>query len=133
MSLLKQIIIRKEKVDKIRKLETGDNGKEYKIEAIWNNAIYTKELESYLPGLYYLIAWKGYLEEENTWKPILIVQYLRKLISLFYKDHFKKPIATIPFVNFALLMAKSTVKPTKPTKEKWGQLANNANKWVKKN
>ena len=40
----------------------NDNGV-YKIEAIWNNTVYARELKSgYLLGLYYLVSWKGYLE-----------------------------------------------------------------------
>ena len=31
-----------------------DNSGEYKVEAIWNNAIYTKELASNPLGFYYL-------------------------------------------------------------------------------
>ena len=38
----------------------------YKVEVIWNSAIYTKESESgYFLGLYYLVFWKSYLEEKN--------------------------------------------------------------------
>ena len=36
-------------------LDTG-NSKKYKVEAIWDSAIYAKESESHLPGLYYLGA-----------------------------------------------------------------------------
>ena len=32
------------------------NSKKYKIKAIQDNMVYTKELNSYLLGLYYLIA-----------------------------------------------------------------------------
>ena len=31
------------------------NDKEYKVEAIWNSAVYAKEIDRYLPELYYLI------------------------------------------------------------------------------
>ena len=50
------------------KLDAGDNkGREYKVEAICDSAVYAKESESgHLLGLYYLISWKGYPEEENT-------------------------------------------------------------------
>ena len=40
-------------------LDVDNNSKEYKMEAIWDNAVDTKELESHLPGLYYLIVWKS--------------------------------------------------------------------------
>ena len=49
------------------KLNAGNNkGGEYKVEAICDSAIYAKKAASYLPGLYYLIAWKSYPEEKNT-------------------------------------------------------------------
>ena len=44
-----------------------------KVEAISDNADYAKESEDYLPGLYYLVTWKKYLKEENTWKPTLAI------------------------------------------------------------
>ena len=70
MSLLKQDITRKGRVDKeVRQIEfdTGDNSGEYKVEAIWDSVVYARELESgHLLGFYYLVLWKGYLEEENT-------------------------------------------------------------------
>ena len=56
LSLLKQNTTRKEQVEKIPKLDTGNNSREYKIEAIWNSAVYTKESKSHLPGFYYLVA-----------------------------------------------------------------------------
>ena len=49
------------------------NSEEYKIKAIQDITVYAKESEDYLSGLYYLVAWKGYPEEENTWNPVLAV------------------------------------------------------------
>ena len=74
MSLLEQDIIRKGWVDKkIRQIKfdaSNNDSREYKVEAIWDNAVYTQELKlGHLPDLYYLVSWKGYLEEENTWEP----------------------------------------------------------------
>lgn len=47
--------------------ENNSNGKEYEVEAICNNRVYAKESDtSYLLGLYYLVSYKGYSEEENT-------------------------------------------------------------------
>ena len=77
VSLLEQDTTRKDLVDKkVRQIEfdAGDNSREYKLEVIWDSAVYAKELKSgHLPGLYYLVLWKGYPEEENTWKPVLAV------------------------------------------------------------
>ena len=48
-------------------LDAGDNSGEYEVEAIRDSAVYARESESgHLPGLYYLVSWKGYPEEENT-------------------------------------------------------------------
>ena len=57
-SLLEQDTIKKEWVDqKVTELELETcNNKKYKIEAIWDSAIYANETKSYLPSLYYLIA-----------------------------------------------------------------------------
>ena len=73
MLLLEQDTIRKERVDDkhVEKLDAGNEGKgKYKVEAIWDSAVYAKESKSgHLPGLYYLVSWKGYPEKKNTWKP----------------------------------------------------------------
>ena len=134
MLLLEQDTTRKERVEKVPELDAGDNSEEYKVEAIWDSAVYMRELEGHLPGLYYLVAWKGYLKEENNWEPFLAVQHLKKLISLFHKDHPKKPTATFLLLNFALPITRPIVKPARPiTKQKQGQPANSANKRGKKN
>ena len=134
MSLLEQNITKKERVEKVPELDASDNSKEYEVEAIWDSAVYTRKLEGHLSGLYYLVAWKDYSEEENTWEPVLAVQHLKKLISLFHKDHPKKPTTTSLPVDSAPSMARLTVKPAKSiTKRKQGQPANNINKQDKKN
>ena len=57
VSLLKQKSTKKERIKKITELDTSDNSKEHKVEAIQNNAVYTMKSKSgHLPGLYYLIA-----------------------------------------------------------------------------
>ena len=67
LSLLEQDTIRMRQMNEfsVPEFEPG-NDKEYKVEAIRDSAVYTKEADRYLPGLYYLVAWKGYQEEENT-------------------------------------------------------------------
>ena len=114
MSLLKQDTIKKKRVDKnnVAELDAGNKSGKYKIEAIWDSAFYIKELESgYFSRLNYQVFWKDYLEEKNTWKPYLAVQYFRKLINLFYKNHLNKPIIISKAINNAPPMAKPTIKP----------------------
>ena len=115
--------------------EAGNNESgEYKVEAIWDSAVYARESKlGHLPGLYYLVSWKQYPEEENTWKPTSVVQHLRKIISSFHKDYPDKPTSTSPALNNAPPMARPTVKPTEPLKQKRGWPANSTNKWAKKN
>ena len=43
------------------------NAGNYKEYEIIDSAIYAKKTEGNLLGLYYLVSWKGYPEEENTW------------------------------------------------------------------
>ena len=115
MLLLEQDTTRKGRViEKISELDTGNkDSKKYKVEAIWNCAIYANKLESgHLPGLYYLIAWKSYLKKQNTWKPLSTVQHLMKPISSFHKDHLEKLIATSLPINSAPSMARPIFKPT---------------------
>ena len=61
MLLLEQDITRKRRVnEEVRQMEfdTGDDESgEYKMEAIWDSAVYARELKSgHLPGLYYLVS-----------------------------------------------------------------------------
>ena len=112
----------------------NDKSGEYKVEAIQDSAVYaTKSKSGHLPGFYFLVLWKGYLKEKNTWEPASAIQQLRKLISSFYKDHPDKPTATSPAIDTAPPMARPTVKSTEPLKWKRGRLANSTNKRAKKN
>ena len=107
---------------------------EYDVKAIWDSAVYARESESgHLPDLCYLVSWKGYPEEKNTYEPALAVQHLRKLISLFYKNYFVKPTATSPDINSVPLMVRLIVKPMEPLKQKRGQPANSTNKHAQNN
>ena len=97
VSLLEQDITRKGRVDEnttqLAELDAGDDkGGEYEVEAIRDSAVYARESAGYLPGLYYLISWKSYPEEENTWEPASAVQHLRKLISSFILTSRQRPL-----------------------------------------
>ena len=140
MSLLEQDITRKGRVDKkTSQLEFEDDGegKKYEVEAIRKSAVYTKESESgQLSGLYYLISWKGFSEEENTWEPASAIQHLRRLVSTFHKENPDKPTATSTPVDTAPPTARPTVKPgDRNNKRKRGRpaKANNTRKRSKKN
>ena len=146
VSLLEQDTTRKGRVDEnateLAELDAGDDeGGEYEVEAIRDSAVYARESAGHLPGLYYLVSWKGYLEEENTWEPYSAVQHLRKLISSFHKDHPDKPTATSEAIDTAPPMARPTIKPAaKPTvrptapKQKRGRPpGKSTNKRAKKN
>ena len=67
MSLLEQNITRKRRVDKnVTEFKAGSADEKYKLERIWDSAVYAKKLATgYLPGLYYLVSWKSYPKEEN--------------------------------------------------------------------
>ena len=112
------------------KFDTSNN-KKYKVEAIKDSAVHAKKAEGHLPGLYYLIFWKDYLEEKNTWEPSSVVMHLWKIIFTFYKDYPKKLTATFPPLNSAPPMAKPLVKHIKPSvKRKRSHLTGSA-KYVK--
>ena len=123
MPLLEKDITRKRRVDeKIAEqleFEAGGDNEEYEVEGICNSVVYAKESEAgHLPGLYYLVSWKDYLEDESTWEPASAVQHLRKLVSTFHKDYPDKPTATSPLIDLALPMAKRTAPPNVNGKQK---------------
>ena len=113
--LLEQDTTRKKRLDKqVTKLDlkAGDI-KEYEVEAICNSPLNASKLESsQLPGLYYLVVWKGYLEDKNIGQLLSTVQQLKKQISCFHKKLLEKPIATSLLINSASPMAKPSVMPT---------------------
>ena len=145
VSLLEQDTTRKGRVDKnateLAKLDAGEDSGEYEVEAICDSAVYARESVGHLPRLYYLVSWKGYPEEENTWEPASAVQHLKKLISSFHKDHPDKPTAISKAIDTAPLMArpiikpeaKPTVKPTAPKRKRGRSPGKSTNKRVKKN
>ena len=56
LSLLEQDTTRKWQEFSVQEFEPGDDNKEYEVEAIQDSAVYAKETDGYLPGLYYLVA-----------------------------------------------------------------------------
>ena len=106
--------------------EAGDD-KEYEVDSIWNSTVYAKKSTTgQLLGLYYLVSWKDYLEEENTWESALAIQHLHRLVTAYHKDNPEKPTATSLPIDMAPLMAKSTqgqpARPTAAPTKKRGQL-----------
>ena len=84
MLLLEQDPTRKNQVDnalleieKNLKFEAGGN-KKYEVEAIIDSVVYGQQANGsdQVPGFYYLVSWKGYPEEENTWESSLAIIYL---------------------------------------------------------
>ncbi len=116
------------------KFKANNKGKEYKVEEIQDGAAYTKESGIHLQELYYLVLWKSYPKEENTWEPALVMQYLWNLINTFHKDHSEKLTAISPLIDIASPKAKPTHRPeTEATKQKRGQLTKtNGAKYAKK-
>lgn len=87
MSLLEQDSNKKKQVNKnVIKLDVGNNkNKEYKVKVICNNATYRKESKlDHLLEAYYFMSWNNYPEEKKISVRYLAVQYLKKLINLFY-------------------------------------------------
>ena len=128
VSLLEQDTTRKGREFSMPEFEPGDD-KEYEVEAIQDSAVYAKEADGYLPGLYYLVAWKGYPEEKNTWEPSSAVMHLRKMVTTFHKDQPEKPIATLASLDSAPSMAKPTTQV--PPKRKRGRPTERATKHTK--
>lgn len=101
------------------------NSKGYKFEIICDSEVYAKKLDNgHPPGFYFLVSWKGYLEEKNTWKPATMVLHLCKIISTIHHNDLKKPIAIFLLINSIPLITKPIVKPrTKVSKQNHGRPA----------
>ena len=129
VSLLEQDITKKGRVNDMQlEFEAGDN-KEYEVDGIGDSAVHANESAGQLPGLYYLVLWKSYREEENTWEPTLAIQHLQKLVTAYHNDNSKKPTATSGPVNTVPPMARPfalprpIAKPTTAPTKKQGQPA----------
>ena len=135
VSLFEQDTTRKERVDDENAEELDASNKrvgEYELERIWDSVVYARESESgHLPGFYYLVSWKEYPEEENTWEPASAAQHLRKLISSFHKDYPNKPIANFPAIDTVPSMGRPILKLTRPLKGKRGRPTGRAKKRTK--
>ncbi len=116
-------------LEKELEFEAGGN-KEDEVKAIINIAVYGQQANDQMSGLYYLILWKGYPKEENTWEPLLAVIHLWKLISTFHKTHPEKTTATSPPLDSTSPMARPMI-PKEP-KRKHGRLSEGANKQGRK-
>lgn len=135
ISSLEQDITRKRQVDKATS-QMGSNNREgesgeYKVKTICNSTVYTKESEGgHLSELYYLISWKSYSKEKNTWEPTSTIQHLQRLVTIFHKKYSEKLTTNSTLVDTILPIIKPTVKFTK----KWDQpaKASGTNKRTKK-
>ena len=113
ISLPEQNTTKKGQVNDIQldfEFEAG-NGEEYEVDGIWDSAVYTRESAGQLPGLYYLVLWKDYPEEENTWESVLAIQQLWRLITTYHKNNPEKPTATFVPIDTAPPMARPTAPP----------------------
>ena len=135
--LLEQNTTKKGKMDKkVMELEfQAGKSKKYKMEEIQNSNVYANKAKGYLPGPYYLIAFKRYSEEENTWEPSFASQYLKKPINSYYKKYPEKSAGIFSPMNSNPPMARPTIKPIRLiTRRKRGQLANatikQARNWI---
>ncbi len=84
MSLLEEDTTRKKRADNILpkpekdlEFEVGGN-KEYEVKAIVDSIVYGQQINGndQILALYYLVLWKGYPKEENTWKPLSTVIHI---------------------------------------------------------
>ena len=116
ISLLEQNTTKKGQVKDTQldfEFEAGNN-KEYKVDGIWDSAVYAKKsTTSQLLGLYYLVLWKGYPKGKNTWKPVSTIQHLSRLTNAYHKNNPERPTATSSPVNTAPPMARPMAAPTK--------------------
>lgn len=80
-----------------------------------NSAIYAKELKSHLPGLFYFVFVEKLLWKKKYLELLLVVQYFKKINSLFYKQYSNK--LTTTFFTFDIIspITKPIIKPTKLT------------------
>lgn len=124
MSLLEKKIIKKGQIDKkiAEQFEFSGNNEKYKVENICNSTVYTRKSKmGYLLCLYYLVSWKSYLKNKNTWKPVSAIQYLQKLVSTFYRNYPNKSIAISLLIDLAPSIVRYTILRKVKGTQKCGQ------------
>lgn len=122
-------------MDKTIKLKKN-NSKKYKVKTICDSKVYARESDNSHPqSLYYMILWKNYPKEENTWKSTLAMLHFYKIINTFYHDYPEKAIITFMPINSVLPIAKPMTKfkasNLKP-KYNWLAKTNGTSKCTKK-
>ena len=138
--MLEQHITKNGQVDKNTlqlEFENNDKGEKYEVEVICESAIYIMKSESgTFLGMYYLITWKSFQEEENILESASVIQHHQRLISTFNKKNPDKPTTNSTPIDITLLTARYIVKArAQNNKRKRGQpaKANSIRKRFKKN
>lgn len=102
--------MRIEQINKFMPEFETNNDKKYKLETIWDSAVYAKKIDKELPELHYLVIWRSHLKEKNTYKSSSAIIQLWKMVNIFYKDYSEKvTIISAPF-NSVPLITKVIVK-----------------------
>lgn len=66
------------------------------------SAIYINQIvRCQLPGLYYLVSWKGYSAAKDIWKPVSAVMHCYMIIYTFHNDYPEKSNAMFFPINSA--------------------------------
>ena len=88
--------------------EIINNQEEYEVETILDSRVSGRQ------GLQYLVKWKGYGNEENSWEPVTNLKHSKELIAEFHRLHPQAPLNiaraffSIPFrINPSLVVEDS--------------------------
>ena len=120
------------KIAKKLEFKISRDNKEYELEVICNSPVDARESEAgHLSGLYNLVSQKDYPKNKNIWEPTSVVQHLRKLVSIFHKNHPNKPTAISLTIDLASPIDKRTASPNVNGKQKYGQLVGSIRKKAK--
>jgi hypothetical protein len=88
--------------------EIVNNDLEYEVEEILDSRMRRSKLQ-------YLVKWKGYPTEENTWEPEENVKNAASLVALFHKTHPSAP-RRLSILNFQRL---ENLTETKGPRQQW--------------